>query len=171
MKVTRDHNLLCGGIKYARPFNEKNLPQLIRLYKKGWTIAALKRKFRCYGNPITRLLVDAGVYRKSCMSAMPEYSTYSAWRWLSAHRWHTKFLFKSFGHFLNEIGPRPSDKHRLRRIDVKGHIAPGNVHWQFLQCDTPEYVSYTAAKYRCTSPKCGAWESYGGRGIQFRFAS
>jgi hypothetical protein len=38
--------------------------------------------------------------------------------------WHT-----SFDSFLKHIGPRPSDKHSLDRIDVNGHYWPGNVRW------------------------------------------
>jgi hypothetical protein len=36
---------------------------------------------------------------------------------------------------------------------------------------SPEYRSYASAKNRCTNPKNEAWENYGGRGIEFRFAS
>jgi hypothetical protein len=34
-----------------------------------------------------------------------------------------------------------------------------------------EYTSYTSAKYRCTNPNNERYEDYGGRGIEFRFAS
>lgn len=36
--------------------------------------------------------------------------------------------------------------------------------------DTSEYKSYTAAKQRCTNPKCEKYPGYGGRGIEFRLA-
>lgn len=40
-----------------------------------------------------------------------------------------KFLFESFAQFWAEIGPRPSPKHELDRIDNDGHYEPGNVRW------------------------------------------
>jgi hypothetical protein len=36
---------------------------------------------------------------------------------------------------------------------------------------TPEERAGCNAKQRCTNPKDSRWESYGGRGIEFRFAS
>jgi hypothetical protein len=36
---------------------------------------------------------------------------------------------------------------------------------------SPEYRSYTNAHTRCTNPKCKDFRHYGGRGIEFRFAS
>src|SRR6266481_5932352 len=170
MKATADHSLVCGGIKQARPFNDKNFPQLIRLYKKGWTLAALKRKWHCYGNQLARLLVEAGVYRKSRPSAAPEYYVYLALRGRMAN---FRFAFKSFDQFLNEVGPRPSAKHWLRKIDRNGYYAPGNLQWSLLHLmsRTPEYQTYSSAKQRCTNPNGTQWKYYGGRGIQFRFAS
>jgi hypothetical protein len=37
--------------------------------------------------------------------------------------------------------------------------------------NSPEYQSYISAKGRCTNPNNDAYDSYGGRGIEFRFAS
>lgn len=31
--------------------------------------------------------------------------------------------------FYEHIGPRPSDRHSIDRIDVNGHYEPGNVRW------------------------------------------
>jgi hypothetical protein len=36
---------------------------------------------------------------------------------------------------------------------------------------TPEYGAYQDAKQRCTNPNIKSYENYGGRGIEFRFAS
>src|SRR5713226_4567531 len=103
----------------VKPFNEKNLPTLIRLYKEGWTLKALKAKWNCYGNPLARLLIEAGVYRKSCLSHTPEYNIFISMRWHCAQSGgRVKFLFKSFDHFLKEVGLRPSDeKYRLKMVD------------------------------------------------------
>lgn len=36
---------------------------------------------------------------------------------------------KSFEHFLQDVGPRPSLKHSIDRINVNGNYEPGNVRW------------------------------------------
>lgn len=36
---------------------------------------------------------------------------------------------------------------------------------------SPEYRAFCAARTRCTNPKRACWQDYGGRGIEFRFAS
>jgi hypothetical protein len=40
-----------------------------------------------------------------------------------------KFLFTSFEQFLADIGPKPSPKHTVDRINNHGHYEPGNVRW------------------------------------------
>jgi hypothetical protein len=36
---------------------------------------------------------------------------------------------RNFEAFLRDVGPRPSVRHSLDRIDVNGHYEPGNVRW------------------------------------------
>jgi hypothetical protein len=40
-----------------------------------------------------------------------------------------KFMFANFEEFLAHIGPKPSPKLYLDRIDNEGHYEPGNVRW------------------------------------------
>jgi hypothetical protein len=40
-----------------------------------------------------------------------------------------EFRFDSFEDFYAHIGPRPSRKHSLERIDNEGHYEKGNVRW------------------------------------------
>ena len=40
-----------------------------------------------------------------------------------------------------------------------------------VQTNTLEWQAFCQAKYRCENPAHEAWEDYGGRGIEFRFAS
>jgi hypothetical protein len=40
-----------------------------------------------------------------------------------------EFRFHSFAEFFAELGPRPTRRHSVDRIDVNGHYEPGNVRW------------------------------------------
>jgi hypothetical protein len=40
-----------------------------------------------------------------------------------------EFRFSSFPEFLESIGPRPSRRHSIDRINNDGHYEPGNVRW------------------------------------------
>ena len=50
-------------------------------------------------------------------------------------RWYqgVEFRFNCFYDFLEEIGPKPTPKHSLDRIDTAGHYEPGNVRWATVE--------------------------------------
>lgn len=49
----------------VRPFDASKTKEAIRLYKEGASIAELKERYHCYGNPIVSRLKAAGVYKGS----------------------------------------------------------------------------------------------------------
>lgn len=55
------------------------------------------------------------------------------------------------------------DRLRLVTTTTHGHTVGGK--------HSPEYISFTQARVRCTNPKQDGYEYYGGRGIEFRFIS
>jgi hypothetical protein len=62
---------------------------------------------------------------------------------------------KSCGCFRREFSRAKAIRH--------GHAIKGKL--------SPEYISYTNAKQRCENPSHKSYRHYGGRGIEFRYAS
>lgn len=52
-----------------------------------------------------------------------------------------------FAAFLAHIGPRPSARHSLDRINVNGHYEPGNVRWATV-------LEQARDKRKCVCPHC-----------------
>lgn len=71
---------------------------------------------------------------------------------------------------------------RIRKCDRFGHLlklvqlikdalkAPRVCEWHGMS-KSPEYAAFTGAFQRCTDSRHPRWLRYGGRGIEFRFAS
>lgn len=64
----------------------------------------------------------------------PEVRAYYNAKWRCEKNKHylknkIQFKFISFDQFMNELGPRPSLKHSVDRIDTYGNYEPGNVRW------------------------------------------
>lgn len=86
-------------------------------------------------------------------------------------------VWSAFGQFLRDVGPRPSERHVLRRTsDPDGNYEPGNVAWttdrrvKYRDLDVAgkfrsEYHIWLEMRSRCLSPSDSAYENYGGRGI------
>lgn len=116
----------------------------------------------------------------------PKSSNYPRWggRGIKVHpEWAGDFMA-----FYLDVGPRPTPKHSLDRIDNDGNYEPGNVRWATKkeQADnrrpcpsgpehgnyshgrtqTPEYKTWGAIKTRCYNPKHDGYARYGALGVK-----
>ena len=95
----------CVGKERIKNFNLSHNMSKSKEYR-AWQ----KMKERCYNPNIERYPVYGGRGIKVCD------------RWL-----------ESFDNFYEDMGPRPSSKHSIDRIDVNGDYEPGNCRWVTMQ--------------------------------------
>lgn len=55
---------------------------------------------------------------------------YSSWSWMKHSSKDLYEGWKDFQNFINDIGPRPSDKHKLDRRDRTQPHGPNNTYWR-----------------------------------------
>jgi hypothetical protein len=64
---------------------------------------------------------------------------------------------ESFAAFLAHIGPRPSTKHSLDRIDNNGNYEPGNVRWALKRTQNRNQRSNRQITYNGRTQSLAAW--------------
>lgn len=62
-----------------------------------------------------------------------------------------------FDRFLAHVGPRPSSKHTLDRINNDGHYAPGNVRWATSVEQNNNTSKNVLLTYRGVTQSMSAW--------------
>ena len=82
-------------------------------------------RFRSHGLSRTKEhSVWAGIKRRCFDSTRPDFPLYGGRGITMAPEWR-----HDFAAFLSHVGPAPSPKHSIDRIDNEGHYVPGNVRW------------------------------------------
>lgn len=116
----------------------------------------------------------------------PDYPNYGGRGITVCEEWRSDFMA-----FFNHVGPRPTPKHSIDRIDNDKGYEPGNVRWATVAEQnlnrrpivtgdehgntkhgkagpatiTPEYKTWTSIKTRCFNEKHDRYATYGGAGI------
>jgi len=83
--------------------------------------------------------------------------------------------WNTFDRFLHDMGPAPSGKYKLSRMDLSKGFTPSNCRWKRRsgavstidgkRYATPEYRCWQLMRDRCLNSENPKWYRYGGRGI------
>ena len=81
--------------------------------------------------------------------------------------------FESFEEFLAEVGPRPSARHSIDRIDNNGHYTPGNIRWALAKPQARNRASNRLITHDGRSQCLAEWAEEAGlpyRVLQYRIS-
>ena len=95
----------------------------------------------------------ASLKGRCCNPNNPSFKRYGGRGITVCERW-----LESFDNFYKDMGPRPSLKHSLDRIDVNGNYEPSNCRWATQKEQCRNTSANTIVTYNGKSQCAAAWE-------------